>query len=62
MTPKSIVAHFNGVSKTAAALSMTRQIVNYWLRNGYVPFKRQEWIEFKTGGKLKASKLHARKP
>ena len=53
MTFEQVVKHFGSQVKAARALGFSRQAVNQWKEDGIKP-RTQEFIQFKTRGKLKA--------
>lgn len=55
MTAQEIVSHFGGKSKAARAIGITLQTLRNWKKSG-IPMRSQKWIQFETGGALKARK------
>jgi len=55
MTVDQIVKHFGGKTQAARALGFHLQTLRDWRKNG-IPIKTQAWIQFETGGALKATK------
>jgi len=56
MKPKDLIKHFGGAASAAKAIGVQRRTVYYWIANKEIPFRQQRWIEFETGGALKAKK------
>lgn len=56
MTPQDIVRHFGTKTNAARSLGISRRTLQYWAVAKSVPAKQQFWIEFETGGKLKAAR------
>jgi hypothetical protein len=56
MTPQEIVRYYGDKSKAARGLGMARRTIQNWCSAKSVPHKTQHWVEFKTGGKLKAKR------
>lgn len=50
-----LIEHFGNSSETAHALKVDRQLVDLWVKQGYIPFARGEAVEIATGGKVTAS-------
>ncbi len=44
------------VASAATATGFSRRTIYHWLSRGVVPVASQRWLEFETGGKLKAGK------
>lgn len=55
MTVDQIIKHFGGKSLAARALGFHLQTLRDWRKKG-IPKKTQAWIQFETGGALKADK------
>ena len=53
-----LLSLYDNVSHCARELGLQRQHVQLWLRQGYIPFKRGEFIEVKTNGIIKASEVY----
>lgn len=49
-----LIEHFGCTSDTAKALKVDRQLVDGWVKQGYIPFARGEEIEIITNGKITA--------
>ena len=45
---------YDSVSQCARELGLERSQIQAWRRNGYIPYKRGNFIEAKTNGKIKA--------
>lgn len=50
-----LIEYFGNTSDTAHALKVDRQLVDGWVKQGYIPFARGEEIEAVTEGKVTAS-------
>tara|TARA_R110000868_G_scaffold356786_1_gene618225 strand:- start:301 stop:471 length:171 start_codon:yes stop_codon:yes gene_type:complete len=55
MKTSDLVKHFGSVPKAAKALGYTTASLYQWAKTG-IPLRTQAWIQFETGGKLKAGK------
>lgn len=55
MTHDQILKKFKTPSNAARSIGVTLQTLRNWKRDG-IPYRTQRWIEFETGGALKASK------
>jgi len=61
MTPKQLIEHYpGGVAEAAAILSVTRQAISKWLKNGHIPALRQLQIRDLTRGELLPSRAALR--
>ena len=56
MKPADLVKKFGTVANAASSLGVHRRTIYYWMTNKEIPFRMQRWIEFETGGALKAAK------
>jgi predicted site-specific integrase-resolvase len=54
MTTDDLKVYYGGVGESIAALSISKTAFYQWVRNGYIPYKRQVMIEKLTNGNLKA--------
>jgi len=46
----SLIEYFGNISQSADALGVDRQVIQHWIKQGYIPWKRGELIEEKTNG------------
>ena len=53
-----LVEMYGNASKAAKALGEDRQLVEIWIRQGYIPFKRGEQIEKATNGQITAHEVY----
>jgi len=44
------------IESAAKATGFSRRTIYHWLATGRVPEQSQRWLEFETGGKLKAAR------
>ena len=51
-----VIEHFGGLTKTAAALSVTEQTIRNWIKAGDIPIMAQFAIQILSKGKIKADK------
>ena len=51
------IKYFGGLTKTAAALSVTEMTIRNWIKAGSIPTMAQLAIEALTKGAIKADKL-----
>lgn len=51
---EKLLSLYDNVSHCARELGLKRQQIQIWHKQGYIPFKRGEFIEAKTNGKIKA--------
>ena len=56
MTPQEIVRYYGDKSKAARGLGVVRRTIQNWCTAKRIPPRTQHWIEFETGGALKAGK------
>lgn len=53
-----LLSLYDNVSHCARELGLKRQHIQLWIRQGYIPFKRGEFIEDKTNGVIKAADIY----
>lgn len=53
MKPKNVISHFGSVTKAAAALDLTPQTINRWVKESSIPLNSQKAIAWDTEGALK---------
>lgn len=51
---KEVLEYFGGAGKTATAFAVDRQLVDTWIKKGFIPYKRGLQTESVTGGIVKA--------
>ena len=56
MTPEQLVKHFGSIASAADATDYTAQSIRNWLRAKAIPTRTQHFLEFVTGGKLRAQR------
>ena len=44
------------VARAAIATGFSTRTIYHWVATGAIPMQTQRWLEFETGGKLKADK------
>lgn len=54
---EQLIELYGNASQAAHALLVDRQLIEIWVRQGYIPFLRGQFIEDKTEGKIKAVKV-----
>ena len=47
-----LVNLYPSISAASTELGISRQLIEMWVKRGFIPFKRGEYIEQKTGGKI----------
>ena len=57
MTPDELIAVYKTETKAATALGLTKECINKWKHQGYIPNWSQWAIQAKSKGKLKAEVL-----
>ena len=55
MNLDKVIEHFGGLTKTAAALSVTEQTIRNWIKANEIPRMAQLAIETLTKNKIKAN-------
>ena len=55
---EQVIEFFGSANKTSAAMGCTRQAVDIWVRQGFIPFNRGMDVERVTAGQVKASKVY----
>lgn len=61
MTTDEVYQYFGTAYAATKAMGITKQAFSGWIKNGFIPFKRQEKIEALTKGKLIAREEDAKK-
>ena len=54
MKHAQIIKHFGSPTKASRAIGVSLQTLRNW--KIAIPYKTQRWLEFETGGKLKAAR------
>lgn len=54
MTLEQLSGYFKTQTQVCEALGITRSSYSHWIRNGYIPYKKQYEIQKITNNKLKA--------
>lgn len=54
---KKLVEHYGGASKIAIQLGLDRNVVEHWINNDCIPFRRGVLVEEKTGGFVKREEI-----
>ena len=62
MTTDEVYQYFGTAYAAAKAMGITKQAFSEWIKNGFIPFKRQKKIEALTKGKLVSREEDAKKP
>jgi hypothetical protein len=62
MTTDEVYQYFGTAYAAAKAMGITKQAFSEWIKNGFIPLKRQKKIEALTKGKLIAREEEAKKP
>lgn len=50
---EKVIDYFGNQEETIKGLNISRQLLDIWIRQKFIPFKRGEFIEHKTDGCIK---------
>jgi len=55
MTPEQLIRHYGSRPDVAAKAQVSETAVGLWVKQGWIPFDKQEFFEHDSAGVLKAN-------
>ena len=57
MTPTQLITHYGSQAAVADAAELTDTAIGHWVKQGWIPYDKQDFFEHDSAGQLKASWL-----
>tara|TARA_R110000764_G_scaffold210447_1_gene296366 strand:- start:18 stop:236 length:219 start_codon:yes stop_codon:yes gene_type:complete len=58
MTPiNKLIDMYGTATKAGLAIGLKRQVIEHWVKNGYIPHKKATYVQTKTGGAITNIKI-----